>query len=92
MESCAISVFASSWAFFPRFVIIVFCPWQYCILVLSVEILVLSVNVAYRFISDVNVNGFYTVLDYSLPRCDLQLMYGIQIHNSLNTQYNVLVD
>jgi len=33
-------------------------------------------NVAYCFMSDVNVNGFYTILGYSLPKCDLQLMYG----------------
>jgi len=62
----------NSRAFFPPLIIIDYCPWEYCILVLSVQM----GNVAYCFMSDVNVNGFYTILGYSLPKCDLQLMYG----------------
>ena len=41
----------------------------------------------------VRVNSFYTILDYSLPSCDLQLhvecKYTIV---QINTQYNVLVN
>ena len=43
--------------------------------------------------SDVGVSGFYTILAYSLPRCDLRLhvecKYTIV---QINTQYNVLVN
>jgi len=43
--------------------------------------------------SDVGVSGFYTILAYSLPRCDLRLhvecKYTIV---QTNTQYNVLVN
>ena len=50
-------------------------------------------NVAYCFMSDVGVCGFYTILAYSLPRCDLRLhvkcKYTIV---QINTQYNVLVN
>ena len=58
----------NSRAFFPRLIMIDYCPWEYCILVLSFQI----GNVAYCFMSDVNVNGFYNVFGYSLPMRDLQ--------------------
>ena len=71
MESCSTSVFASSCSpefegVFPRLIMIDYCPWEYCILVLSFQI----GNVAYCFMSDVNVNGFYNVFGYSLPTRD----------------------
>jgi len=46
-----------------------YCPWESGILVLSVQI----GNVAYSFTSDISVNGFYNILGYSLPTCDLRL-------------------
>jgi len=49
-------------------------------------------NVTYCFMSGVSVSGFYTILAYSLPRCDLRLhvecKYTIV---QINTQCNVLV-
>jgi len=43
--------------------------------------------------SDVGLRGFYTILGYSLPRCDLQ--FHVEHKYTIvqtNTQYNVLVN
>ena len=43
--------------------------------------------------SDVGVSGFYTVLAYSLPRCDLRLYVECKYRIvQINAQYNVLVN
>jgi len=49
-------------------------------LVLSVQI----ENFTYKSVLNVNVNHFHNVSGYSLPKCDLQLLCRVQIHNSLN--------
>jgi len=73
-------------AFFPRLVITVFYPWEYCVLAF------IRSN-RKCFMSDVGVNGLYTILAYSLPRYDLrshvECKYTIV---QLNTRYNVLVN
>jgi len=55
--------------FFPQLAMTDYCPWECGILVLSIQI----ENVAHSFMSDVSVNGFYNILGYSLPNCDLRL-------------------
>ena len=51
-----------------------------CFSFLSVQI----GNFTYKSVLDVYVNGSYKILGYSLPTCDLQLIRGVCIHNSLN--------
>jgi len=43
-------------------------------------------HIAYKFIWNVGVNGFYIILGYSLPKCDLQLICSDLQLICINTQ------